>query len=167
MPESKIEVVRGDITEQDVDAIVNAANTHLWMGSGVAGAIVRRGGAGIEDEAIRQGPVDVGEAIVTGGGHLTARHVIHAAAMGQDLRATAESIRDATGNALARAEELKLKSVALPALGTGVGGFSLDECAQLMIGVARERARGDAAVALVRFVLFDEPAHDAFTRAAR
>src|SRR5438034_300159 len=91
-----IEVVRGDIAEQDTEAIVNAANNHLWMGAGVAGAIKRRGGIEIEQEAIALGPVDVGQAVITTGGALRAKHVIHAAAMGQDLRPDAGSIRTAT-----------------------------------------------------------------------
>ncbi len=164
---SKIEVLRGDITEQDVDAIVNAANNHLWMGAGVAGAIVRRGGRVIEADAIRQGPVGVGDAVITGGGRLPAKHVIHAAAMGQDLETDEEKIRKATDSALQLAEERKLKSVALPALGTGVGGFPVGECARIMLGVAHEHAGRDDAVNEVRFVLFDEAAFEAFRKAAR
>src|SRR5919109_2245967 len=93
-----LEVVQGDITTYAVDAIVNAANSHLWMGAGVAGAIKRKGGQVIEDEAVRQGPIAVGEAVVTGGGALKAHHVIHAAAMGQDLLTTADLIHQATIN---------------------------------------------------------------------
>ena len=167
MPDTTIEIIRGDITKQDVDAIVNAANNHLWMGAGSAGAIVRAGGREIEDEAISQGPIEVGEAVVTGGGNLPARHVIHAAAMGEDLITSAELIRAATENALKRAEELKLSSVALPALGTGVGGFPLDQAAQIMLGVAKQRSGGDSAVGTVRFVLFDEAAYDAFNAASQ
>lgn len=167
MPDTTIEITRGDITKQDVDAIVNAANNHLWMGAGSAGAIVRAGGREIEDEAISQGPIEVGEAVVTGGGDLPARHVIHAAAMGEDLITSAELIRAATENALKRAEELKLSSVALPALGTGVGGFPLDQAARIMLGVAKQRSGGDSAVGTVRFVLFDEAAYDAFNAASQ
>ncbi|MEE9277261.1 MAG: macro domain-containing protein [Dehalococcoidia bacterium] len=161
-----IEVVQGDITDQDVDAIVNAANNHLWMGAGVAGAIVRRGGSGIEDEAIRQGPVAVGDAVVTGAGSLPAKHVIHAAVMGQDLVTDAEKIRRASESALDLAQELRLRSIALPALGTGVGGFPVDECARIMVDVARARASKPEALPTVRFVLFDEAAYQAFQRAA-
>lgn len=167
MPDTTIEITRGDITKQDVDAIVNAANNHLWMGAGSAGAIVRAGGREIEDEAISQGPIEIGEAVVTGGGDLPARHVIHAAAMGEDLITSAELIRAATENALKRAEELKLSSVALPALGTGVGGFPLDQAARIMLGVAKQRSGGDSAVGTVRFVLFDEAAYDAFNAASQ
>lgn len=165
MPETKIEIVLGDITLQEVDAIVNAANNHLWMGAGSAGAIVRAGGREIEDEAMSQGPIEVGEAIVTGGGDLPAAHVIHAAAMGQDLMTSAEMIRAAMENALRRAEELNLQSVALPALGTGVGGFPLDRAAEIMLSVAREHSGTEHSVPLVRIVLFDQDAYDAFNAA--
>ena len=166
MMATRIEVVQGDISAQEVDAIVNAANNHLWMGSGVAGAIVRRGGREIEADAMRQGPIPVGQAVVTGAGHLPAKHVIHAAVMGQDLHTDADKIRSATTMALRKAEEMKLKSVAFPALGTGVGGFPLDQCAEIMIRVVRERAVHNESVPLVRFVLFDEAAYRLFKRAA-
>ena len=122
MTDTRIEVVQGDITKQEVDAIVNAANNHLWMGAGVAGAIVRRGGRGIENEAVRQGPINVSQAVVTGGGTLPAKHVIHAAVMGQNLQTDGDTIRQTTINALKLAEKQALRSVAFPALGTGVGG---------------------------------------------
>ena len=96
-----LEVLHGDITACTVDAIVNAANNYLWMGAGVAAAIKRTGGQVIEDEAVRQGPIPVGEAVVTGGGLLKARYVIHAAAMGQDLVTNADLIRQATISSLA------------------------------------------------------------------
>ncbi len=164
---SQIEVVQGDITEQEVDAIVNAANNNLWMGTGVAGAIIRKGGVGIEAEAIAQAPIQVGSAVITGGGTLPANHVIHAAAMGQDLATDGQKIRDATISALELAEANDLESIAFPAIGTGVGRFPPDECARIMVAAARERATGDSAVPLVRFVLFDEPSYQAFRRAAR
>ena len=162
---STIKAVRGDITEQAVDAIVNAANNHLWMGAGVAGAIAGRGGRSIEAEAIRQGPIEIGSAVVTGAGSLAATHVIHAAAMGQDLATDAEKIRAATAGALRLGEEMGLHSIALPALGTGVGGFPPQECARIMVAVARERAGADEAIALIRFVLFDQRSYEAFQRA--
>lgn len=128
-----LEAIQGDITECAVDAIVNAANNHLWMGAGVAGAMKRKGGQVIEDEAVRLGPIAVGEAVVTGAGALQARYVIHAAAMGQDLVTSADLIRQATVNSLQRAIELGLTSVAFPALGTGVGGYAVEEAARVMI----------------------------------
>jgi O-acetyl-ADP-ribose deacetylase (regulator of RNase III) len=132
-----LEVVEGDITALGVDAIANAANDHLWMGAGVAGAIKRAGGEEIEREAMAKGPVPVGTAVATGAGALKARHVIHGAVMGQDLRTNADLIRRATRSCLEVADGLGCTSLALPAFGTGVGGFPLDECARLMVGVAR------------------------------
>ena len=114
----KIKFVKGDITDMEVDAIVNAANNELWMGGGVAGAIKRKGGIEIEEEAVKKGPIPVGEAIVTGAGKLKAKYVIHGAVMGRDLQTDAEKIKNATINSLKRAEELGLKSIAFPAFGT-------------------------------------------------
>jgi O-acetyl-ADP-ribose deacetylase len=162
-----LEVVQGDITECAVDAIVNAANNHLWMGAGVAGSIKRKGGQVIEDEAVRQGPISVGEAVVTGAGALKARHVIHAAAMGQDLVTDAHLIRQATVNSLKRATELGLASVALPALGTGVGGFPVEAAAQVMIEATSVFLRNTPQQSLKRvlFVLFTPDALRAFEEA--
>jgi len=162
-----IEVIQGDITACAVDAIVNAANNHLWMGAGVAGAIKRHGGQVIEDEAVRQGPIPVGEAIVTGGGLLKARHVIHAAAMGQDLVTNADLIRQATINSLRRANHLGLTSIAMPALGTGVGGFPVDEAARVMIDATCSVLHSTPLTSLkqVVFVLFTPDAHQAFEQA--
>ena len=133
-----LEVVDGDITALDVDAIANAANDHLWMGAGVAGAIKRAGGEEIEREAMAKGPIGVGTAVATGAGRLRARYVIHGAVMGQDLRTSAELIERTTQSCLALADELGCESLALPAFGTGVGGFPLDDCARLMVAVARD-----------------------------
>lgn len=159
-----IEIVSGDISNQDTDAVVNAANNHLWMGSGVAGALKRKGGQEIEDEAVSKGPIPVGEAVATAGGKLAARYVIHAAAMGQDLRTDEEKIRAATKNCLLRAEELGLKSISFPSLGTGVGGFPLEDAARVMLGVAIEHAKGDTCLKLIRFVLWGEEAYNAYAR---
>jgi O-acetyl-ADP-ribose deacetylase len=162
-----LEVVQGDITACAVDAIVNAANNHLWMGAGVAGAIKRQGGQVIEDEAVRQGPIAVGEAVVTGGGSLKARYVIHAAAMGQDLVTNADLIRQATIHSVQRAIDLGLASIALPALGTGVGGFPVDEAARVMIDAIclTLRATPQTSLTRVQFVLFTSDALQAFKEA--
>ena len=133
----ELEVVDGDIALLDVDAITNAANDRLWMGAGVAGAIKRAGGKEIEREAVAKGPIAIGDAVATGAGKLPAKHVIHAAVMGQDLVTSADAIRTATRRTLEVAEELGAASVALPAFGTGVGGFPLGECARLMVQEAR------------------------------
>src|SRR5438093_1135817 len=132
-----LEIADDDIAGQTTDAVVNAANNHFWMGAGVAGAIKRRGGEEIEREAMAQGPVDPGECVITSGGRLAARHVIHAAVMGQDLQTSAQLIERATRNSLALADAHRLESIAFPAFGTGVGGFPLDECARLMITACR------------------------------
>ena len=131
--QASLETERGDISQAKVDAVVNAANNHLWMGSGVAGALKRAGGVEIEREAVSKGPVAIGDAVITGGGSLPATHVIHAAVMGQDLQTDESKIRTATKNALMRARELGIRSVAFPALGTGVGGFPPELAAEAMI----------------------------------
>lgn len=163
--DAELRVVEGDITALEVDAIANAANDHLWMGAGVAGAIKRAGGEEIEREAIAKGPIAVGDAVATGAGSLRARHVIHAAVMGQDLRTSAAAIESATRRTLEVAEELGLRSVALPAFGTGVGGFPLVECAGLMVSVGdRFEARS---LRLIVFAVFGEAAREAFEAALR
>jgi len=159
---SEIDVVRGDITEQDTEAIVNAANSQLWMGAGVAGAIKRKGGGGIEREALEQGPIPVGEAVVTSGGALNANYVIHAAGMGPDLKTDAEKVTAATRSALARAEEREMASVAFPAIGTGVGGLSAYECAKVMIAAAVDHLLTTECIRRVVFVLFDQGTCDIF-----
>jgi len=134
----KLEVVDGDIAALDVDAVANAANDHLWMGAGVAGALKRAGGDEIEREAMAKGPIPVGEAVATGAGRLPARWVVHGAVMGQDLRTSAGLVERTTQSVLRVADDLGAESLALPAFGTGVGGFPLDECARLMVGAVRE-----------------------------
>ncbi len=161
---TRIRIVHADITGLDVDAIVNAANAALWMGAGVAGAIKRAGGDEIEREAIAQGPIAVGEAVVTGGGRLRARYVIHAAAMGEDLATDADKIRAATASALRRAEERGIASIALPALGTGVGGFPIEGCAVVMVGEAQRHAAAGSRLAEIVFALRSSDAVEAFSR---
>jgi O-acetyl-ADP-ribose deacetylase (regulator of RNase III) len=158
----KIEILEGDISGVLADALVNAANDHLWMGAGVAGALKRTGGQEIEEEAVRQGPIPVGNVVATGAGRLRAKYVIHAAVMGQDLCTDAKIIRQATRNSLRKADELGLKSIAFPALGTGVGGFSLEECARVMIGVVYEYLTGKTGLEKIIFVLYGQPAYVAF-----
>jgi O-acetyl-ADP-ribose deacetylase (regulator of RNase III) len=159
----ELQVVDGDITRLEVDAIANAANDHLWMGAGVAGAIKRAGGHGIEREAVAKGPIGVGEAVATSAGRLPARWVIHGAVMGQDLRTDAALVRRTTESCLALADELGARSLALPAFGTGVGGFPLDECARIMVGVAR--AHAPATLERVVFAVFGDEASRAFEAA--
>lgn len=158
-----LEVVEGDITELEVDAIANAANNELWMGAGVAGAIKRAGGAEIEQEAVARAPIAVGQAIATGAGNLRAKHVVHAAVMGQDLQTSAELVSQATRRTLEVADELGAHSLAMPAFGTGVGGFPIERCAELMVTEAR--AFEPANLERVIFAVFGHDAEHAFRAA--
>lgn len=151
----EIEIVQGDITKVDVEAIVNAANNHFWMGSGVAGAIKSAGGENIEREAMNKGPVMTGEAVFSTAGTLPYKVVIHAAVMGQDLKTSAEYIRKATVSSLNLAEEFKLKSIAFPAFGTGVGGFPMKACAFNMINAVWGYMPSSIYLERVIFCLFD------------
>ncbi len=159
-----IRIVEGDICDREVDAIVNAANNHLWMGGGVAGAIKRRGGAAIEKEALAKGPIGVGDSVATAAGRLNARHVIHAAVMGPDLATDGDTIRRAALSALALAKQLDLRTIAFPALGTGVGGFPLDECARILREAVVDHASSGTTLNTVEFVLFGGEAREAFER---
>jgi O-acetyl-ADP-ribose deacetylase len=165
-PPILIEIVEGDIAAERVDAVVNAANNHFWMGAGVAGALKARGGAAVERDAMAQGPVEPGECVIGAGHRLPATHVIHAAVMGQSLKTSAALIATATTNALALAERHRLVSVAFPAFGTGVGGFPIAECGRIMMAAVGEHAPSAASIRLVRFVLFGRNAYDAFAVAA-
>jgi O-acetyl-ADP-ribose deacetylase len=159
----RLEVVDDDITALDVDAIANAANNQLWMGAGVGGAIKRAGGVEIEREAVAKGPIELGEAVATGGGRLKAKHVVHGAVMGQDLQTNADLVRRTTRRCLEVADELGARSLALPAFGTGVGRFPLTECAKIMVA----EASGFEAQSLQRvvFAVFGSEARGAFDRA--
>jgi O-acetyl-ADP-ribose deacetylase (regulator of RNase III) len=159
----KLEVVEGDIAALDVDAVANAANDHLWMGAGVAGALKRAGGEEIEREATAKGPIVVGEAVATGAGRLPARWVIHGAVMGQDLRTTPDLVERTTQSVLRVADDLGAESLALPAFGTGVGGFPLDECARLMVRAVREHE--PRTLRRVVFAVFGDGPRRAFEQA--
>jgi O-acetyl-ADP-ribose deacetylase (regulator of RNase III) len=159
----RLEVVEGDITELEVDAIANAANNALWMGAGVAGAIKRAGGEEIEQEAVALGPIEVGGAVATGAGRLQAKHVIHGAVMGQDLRTDDDLVRRTTQRCLELADELRCRTLALPAFGTGVGGFPLDDCARIMVAAAR--AHEPSSLERVVFAVFGDEARRAFEAA--
>jgi len=161
---ARITLRQGDITCEETEAIVNAANSSLWMGGGVAGAIKRVGGREIEEEAVKKGPIPVGEAVVTGGGRLSCKYVIHAAVMGPDLVTDEEKIRTATKKSLLRAEELGLKSIAFPALGTGVGRFPYSKAAEVMMQEVGEHLAGESCLEEVVFVLYGEEAYRAFEK---
>jgi O-acetyl-ADP-ribose deacetylase (regulator of RNase III) len=159
---SKIILQQGDLTDADVDAVVNAANTHLQLGAGVAGAIRRRGGPAIQQECDAIGPISLGEAAITSGGQLKARYVIHAASMHLGGLTSEGSLHDATVNSLKRAVEKQLTSIAFPAIGTGVAGFPMNRCAQVMLEEVKKHLSGATTLEQVFFVLFDEHALKTF-----
>jgi len=154
----KIHFVKGDITDLAVDAIVNAANTDLILGAGVAGAIRRKGGPHVQEECDRLGPIALGGAAVTTGGNLKALYVIHAASMRLGESTTANSLRLATRNTMERVEEKALKSIAFPAIGTGVAGFPLEECANIMITEVLDHLKARTSLEKIYFVLYDDTA---------
>lgn len=158
----KIYFTKGDITDMAVDAIVNAANTDLSLGAGVAGAILHKGGPHIQEECDRLGPVALGGTAVTTGGNLKALYVVHAASMYPGEQATAESLRMATRNALERAEEKAFQSIAFPALGTGVAGFPMNECARIMIAEVLDHLKTRTSLEQIHFVLYDDDALKVF-----
>jgi O-acetyl-ADP-ribose deacetylase (regulator of RNase III)/ADP-ribose pyrophosphatase YjhB (NUDIX family) len=161
----EITVVKADLTQERVDAIVNAANNELVMGGGVAGAIKRKGGEGIEREATAQGPIRVGEAVVTGAGKLPANFVIHAATMAMDFKTDEDKIRAACRSALARAQERNLSSIAFPALGCGTGGFPALAAAKIMAQEILAYARlGTHSLKEVRFCLADDATREIFEK---
>ncbi len=162
---SEIQLWHGDICDLEVDAIVNAATTNLWMSTGVGGALKRRGGDVIEYEAVRQGPVALGSAVVTGPGTLACRYVIHAVSLGPDRRTSGAAIDAATRAAIAAADRLECTSIALPALGTGVGGYPLDDAAATTVAAAEAALRGTTSLHLVIFALRGAEAYNAFARA--
>jgi O-acetyl-ADP-ribose deacetylase (regulator of RNase III) len=161
----RIVIQQGDITEMETDAIVNAANNDLVLGAGVAGAIHRKGGDTIQQECDAIGSIPVGFAAITGGGKLKARYVIHAASMGLGgVRTTAKSLRTSTAHSLRLAAERGLKTIAFPAIGTGVSGFPMEECAEIMLEGAIEHLKKGSTLEKIYFVLFDAAAKEVFSR---
>ncbi|HVL54162.1 MAG TPA: macro domain-containing protein [Vitreimonas sp.] len=159
---ARIELWNGDICDLEVDAIVNAANLSLWMATGVAGAIKRAGGDEIEFAAVRQAPVPLGEAIVTPAGRLAARAIIHAVSLDRDRRTSGPVIEAAVRSAMARARDINAISIAFPALGTGVGGFPLDEAARITVDTVRDELPRSPSVEHVVFALRGSAAYQAF-----
>jgi O-acetyl-ADP-ribose deacetylase (regulator of RNase III) len=160
---STIELIEGDITELEVDAIVNAANTELVLGTGVAGAIKTKGGPSIQAECTELAPVGLGQAAATGAGDLRARYVIHAAGMGPDRKTNAGVLETVTRNTLVCAEEKRVKTIAFPAIGTGVGGMKLEESAKIMIKVVMDYLeQGTSSLKKVIFALYGSRAFDVF-----
>jgi O-acetyl-ADP-ribose deacetylase (regulator of RNase III) len=161
---AKIHILQGDLTEQDADAVVNAANNDLQLGGGVAGAIRRKGGPAIQEECDHIGPIPLGEAAITTGGRLKARYVIHAASMSLGEATTEENLRLSTRNSLLRAKEKGLRSIAFPAVGTGIAGFPMRRCAEVMLEEAALHLKGPTSLEDVRFVLYDRPAYETFLK---
>jgi len=149
-----------------VDAIVNAANNDLLLGAGVAGAIAHKGGESIQEECKAIGSIPVGFAAITGAGKLKAKYVIHAASMGLGgVKTTAKSLKTSTAHSLRLAAERGLKTIAFPAVGTGVSGFPIAECAEIMLGEAAEHLSQNTSVETVYFILFDEASREVFAAA--
>ena len=162
---ARIELWNGDICDLEVDAIVSPASTSLWMSSGTAGEIKRAGGDSIEFAAIRQAPVAVGEAIVTPAGRLAAKVVVHAVSLERDRRTSGPAIDMAARSAMARVRELGLSSVAFPALGTGIGGFPLDDAARIAVEAVRDELATPSSIEHVVFALRGAAAYEAFVAA--
>jgi len=158
----RISIVEGDITSQQVDAIVNAANSALQLGAGVAGAIREAGGPTIQQECDAIGPIAVGDAAITGAGDLPARFVVHAAGMAPGGAADEQSVRSSVRASLNLAREKGLTSIALPAIGAGIGGFGMQRCAEVSLEEVRRHMDETTSLEEVRFVLFGEPAYRIF-----
>src|SRR5215510_10509876 len=159
---NEIRLVQGDITELDTDALVNAANSQLVLGAGVAGAIRRKGGPQIQLECDQIGGTPVGTAVITGGGLLKARHVIHAVGPQMGEGNEDEKLKNATLSSLKVADENGLRSVGFPAISTGIFGFPLDRCAQIMVGTTVSYVRQPTGLIEVVFCLFSADALEAF-----
>jgi O-acetyl-ADP-ribose deacetylase (regulator of RNase III) len=160
----KIILRQGDLTEMDVDAIVNAANNDLQLGGGVAGAIRRKGGDAIQRECDAIGSIPVGGAAITTGGNLRARFVIHAASMQLGGETTARALRSSTAHALRIAAENGLRSIAFPAVGTGIAGFPISDCARIMLREVAEHFKKTTSLEMIYFILFDAQALSEFEK---
>jgi O-acetyl-ADP-ribose deacetylase (regulator of RNase III) len=161
-----LRLVFGDITERDVDAIVNAANSHLQHGGGVAGAIVRKGGRIIQDESNKIGHVQVGQAAITAAGSLAARFVIHAVGPRMGEGDEDEKLGNAIINSLMLAAQNGLKSLSIPAISSGIFGFPKDRCAEILVRRATEFMRQNPGISLnvVEFCILDKESLGYFKR---
>ena len=160
-----IVLMEGDVTEMETDAIVNAANNDLRHGGGVAGAILRKGGRIIQEESDAIGSIPVGGAAVTSGGNLKARYVIHAASMELGGRTSAQDLRSSTAHSLRIAAQMGVKTIAFPAVGTGIAGFPMKECAEIMLAEAVAHLKqGVTPVVKIYFVLADPAALETFEK---
>jgi O-acetyl-ADP-ribose deacetylase len=162
--EEKFVLLQGDLTEMDVDAVVNAANNDLQLGGGVAGAIRRKGGDQIQSECNDIGSIPVGGAAITSGGNLRARFVIHAASMQLGGETTAHALRSSTAHSLRIAAEKGLRTIAFPAVGTGIAGFPVPECARIMLREVAEHLKKPTSLEKIYFVLYDAQALSEFEK---
>jgi O-acetyl-ADP-ribose deacetylase len=163
--EAQVVIITGDLVEQEVDAVVNAANNDLQLGGGVAGAIRRAGGPTIQEECDAHGPIRVGEAAITGAGRLRTRYVIHAASMSLGGRTTREALRSSMDDVFRLAHANEVRTIAVPAVGTGIAGFPIDECARVMAESLHAALRSGWRASEVRFVLYGEDARVPFEAA--
>jgi O-acetyl-ADP-ribose deacetylase (regulator of RNase III) len=161
----RIVLREGDITEEQVDAIVNAANSRLVLGAGVAGAILRKGGPQIQVECDAIAPIEVGSAAITGAGNLPARWVIHAAGMPPGGSSTEASVHASVRKSLELAREKGCRTIAIPAIGAGIGGLPVQRCAEILLSEAKEHLAGETSLEEIRFVLFGEPTFRMFEAA--
>ena len=159
---STLELVGGDITEMQTEAIVNAANARLVLGGGVAGAIRRKGGPQIQEECNKIGGTFVGGAVITGGGNLKAKYVIHAVGPRMGEGNEDEKLKNATLNSLKLADEETIKSISLPAISTGVFGFPIQRCAEIMLQTVVDYLKGQTGVEKVIFCLFGRDSYEVF-----
>jgi O-acetyl-ADP-ribose deacetylase (regulator of RNase III) len=160
--QSVLELVQGDITEMETDAIVNAANAQLVMGGGVAGAIRKKGGPAIQEECNRIGGSHVGGAVITTGGNLKAKHVIHAVGPRMGEGDEDRKLKDATLNSLKIADQHHLDSISFPAISTGIFGYPLDRCARIMLSAVINYLKGETGLRRVVFCLYGEESFSAF-----
>lgn len=162
---SCITLLKGDITEMTTAAIVNPANTYLKLGGGVAGAIRKKGGIQIQKECDKIGGIDVGKAVITTGGALTARYVIHAVGPCMGEGNEDEKLREATRNSLILADRYKLDSISFPAISTGIFGFPIHRCAYIMLDAVYKYLQQDTHLKRVIFCLFDQDSLSIFQKA--
>ena len=162
---TKLTLVQGDITQAGCEAIANSANDRLWMGGGVAGAIKKAGGEEIETEAMKKGPITIGEVAVTKAGRLSSKYIIHAVVMGQDLQTSPDYIRNAARNTILTADKLPVQTLAIPAFGAGVGEFPIEDCAKIIIEETINCLLNAKNIRHLQIYLSDNKAYEAFKEA--
>ena len=160
--DASITISKGDITEEIVEAIAIPSNSRLWMGGNLAEVIKRKAGEDVETEAMKQGPVDMGQVVITSAGELSQKYILHAVIMGQDLKPTMETIKNGTRNVLNRAEEMGIESIAVPCFGTSVGKFPPKQAAQAMVEQFVNVLLDAQKLRDIRIILHNETIYKAF-----